>query len=229
METQRTAVYRHNVFRTLSIGPARQGLHYTAKSNTRTNIFHGAIGLSTETGELLQVCESYILTGHLAHGAMGAVFEEMGDIGYYLMVLAKMLRVKVPAASKRVALKGTLAKGILDLNSHATMILSIAKKTLYGVAMLQVGETGYPGVDKISQAGADYTRSQLMKGHVEAALHTFWAVSRPLTGYAPEAIFGGNIAKLSARYGAGKFEHCAALAPHDAKQQQAIALSAVKK
>jgi hypothetical protein len=185
---------------------------------------HGAVGLSTEVGELVEACSQFLLTGRFNQEDRGPIFEEMGDIGYYLIVLAKTLKVKVPASSKKIMLKGTVSAAILALNGYSTLILSASKKSFYGIATAK-DKYGVARVDAPVQDKTDLAQQEKMRMWVEEAILLFWALCPALTTHKPDVVFGGNIAKLSARYGAGKFDHSAALKPHNAKQQQDTAMS----
>jgi hypothetical protein len=214
-------VYRANVLKTLSVKPAKLGLKYASRNTNRTNIMHAAIGLATEAGELVEGLTPYILGAERLSEKMKVnAFEEMGDLGYYMMVLAKTLKVKLPTSSKKVRLKGmTRSAAILEILRLSMVAANMAKKVFYGPVMTEA-ERGESTTD--SEEGADTKKHEVIDTDKTAALYAereakiteamnefvplYWALCYDLFEVPPSYVFVANIAKLSKRYGEGIFQ-----------------------
>lgn len=219
--------YRKNVFKTLSIKPAKIGLRHVAKNTLRTNVFHASIGLGTEGGELVAGLASYITgSSRITPEMLVNAFEEMGDLGYYMSVLCKCLKVKLPASSKKVKLKGmTRSEAVLKLMSYTAAIADLAKKNMYGVSTKPItkevsSETVDPLGNKTTivslQIAEVYdpvetelvwsTRRDKIKAILqEQFVPLYWALCFDLFDAPPANVFVGNIGKLSKRFEKGFF------------------------
>lgn len=222
-------LYRKNVFKTLSIKPAKLGLKFVSRNTVRTNVFHAGLGLFTEAGEFVTGLAPYLLgSSKLTEPMKVNAFEEMGDMGYYLAVLAKSLKVKLPSSGKKVKLKGmTRSEAILKLLAASSEIGDLCKKSLYGPKMVEktrekvvqvVDGTGKPtGKSDLTSEVVlvpDPALTELMYVERHAAIATilrekfipvYWALSYDMFEVPPSNLFVGNIAKLSKRYGEGTF------------------------
>lgn len=198
--------YKRAVMKTLSVKPAKEGMKVMMRKIATLNVAHGIVGLKSETGELLEGLQPYLL-GHqlndtMRHNAM----EELGDCAYYMTVLCRTLHVSLPASTKKVALKGmTLSKALLDLDKIATDLLDQFKKTFYGREL---------NIETITK---------LLKEFVPL----YYAVCFTLFGAPVAVVMDGNIAKLSARYPKGYFDNDAQHA-RDKKKELAAMDAAVK-
>ena len=245
--------YRKNVFKTLSIKPAKEGVKYAARNTARINLFHATTGLATECMELVKGLTPYILEGKVSAEAKDNAFEELGDVGYYLNVLAKTLKLKAPSSTKKVKLVGTRAKALLDLLGHAETLLSIQKKVFYGLKtkdiVKNVAASPAKGLkpaqeahaktmqvlDAEAQDAVDVARAAAMLEPLNAAIGVFYALCFDMFNVAPAAVYAGNIAKLAHRYPEGFFEVAKANAVKDtgtevkkAKAAAAVVDSAAK-
>jgi len=148
------ALYRKNVLKTLSLKPAKLGLKYVLKNQRTVNILHTAVGLSTEVGELFAGLSDYISGASRFTDDMRVnAFEECGDIGYYVVALAKQLKAKIPGSGKKVKLKGTRTAALLELLRLSTDILSLNKKVFYGPKMSVLKEHREKKVFDVDAAG----------------------------------------------------------------------------
>lgn len=226
------ALYRKNVFKTLSIKPAKDGVKYAARNTARINLLHAGTGFATEVMEFTVGLSSYILDGRLTKEAKDNAFEELGDIGYYLMVLAKTLKIKPPTSKRKLKLIGTPSRAILDLLSKAEEVLSLQKKVYYGVKLKEVkavdGKT-LIRVDAEAQKAVDAKRAEDMKKPVAEAYELYFKIVYSLFGVTPSAIYAGNIAKLAHRYPDGFFTTVSANAVKDTPKEVAVAKEAAAK
>lgn len=239
-----TALYRRNVFKTLGVKPAKAGLRYASRNTARTNVLHAAVGLATEVGELIEVMENYLLIGRSTAEEKNLALEEMGDFAYYMMVMAKITKAKVPGSGKKLKLEGTRGAALLNLQRLIIGdkgVLDIAKKAVFHGPVMT--ETMAPektrkikGVDVViaahavavmdvaAQAAADVLIMASMKAKIEAVIDLFYRLTFDMFGQPPAYVFAGNIAKLELRYGGGVFEHAKAKAVVD-KAGEAAAIA----
>ena len=224
------ATFRKNVFKTLSVKPAKLGLRNVAKNTNRTNIMHASIGIATEAMELVVGLGPYLLGSSKLTDTMKVnAFEEMGDLGYYLAVLAKSLKFKLPSSSKKVRLKGmTRSEAVLQLLEASSLIGDVAKKNFYGPVMKKrviervldikdaksgavvSQETHSTEVDVVDPEATD---AQILKRDerlrellTEKFIPLYWALCYDMFEVPPANVFVGNIAKLAKRYGEGFFQ-----------------------
>ena len=222
------SVYKSNVFKALSIKPAKLGLKYVSRNTSRTNVMHACLGMVTEAGELIQGLTPYILGASKLTDPMKVnAFEEMGDIGYYMMVLAKTLKIKLPTSSKKVRLKGmTRSAALLELLSLCVSMSNMSKKVFYGPVMTTATrektitnlnpDGTVAGLEKVNETyeviNAESTqalyaeRDALVVGYMNELVPLYWALCFDMFEVPPSHVFVGNIAKLSKRYGEGFFQ-----------------------
>lgn len=226
------ALYKRNVMSTLSVAGAKLGMKQVIRQTPRMNVFHAAIGLCTEVGELVQGLAPYLdgsskITDQMKVNA----FEECGDIGYYLTVVSKFLKVKLPGAGKKVKFKGiTRTQAVHQLVVLASMILDIQKKYMYGPVMVQTtvtrtkkvydldpdgkkldtfnvvqAEVQQPVVDKEATKALYEDRDVKCRVFVEEFAAVYWAFVYETFGVPPANVNVANIAKLQVRYPDHKF------------------------
>lgn len=179
-----TARYKRNVFRTLSIKGAKAGLRGVARSTLHTNVAHAIVGLNTEVGELFEGLQPYLLGFQLRDEMKQNAFEELGDFSYYMIVLAKALKLKVPGSGKKTKLVHmTKTEALLKINGLSVDLLDQFKKTFYGREL---------DLEKIAPIAQEI-------------LNLYWPLVYDLLGVTPAVVFEGNIAKLEKRYPDGMF------------------------
>lgn len=237
------SIYKANVFKTLSVKPAKAGLRYVSRNTNRTNIMHAALGLVTEAGELVEGLTPYILGAERLSEKMKInAFEEMGDLGYYMMVLAKTLKIKLPTSSKKVRLKGmTRSAAILEILRLSSAMANLGKKVFYGPVMSEaerektvtnLGEDGKPTgttktmekyevVDDAKTVALYAERESKAVEYMNEFVPLYWALCYDMFEVPPSFVFVANIAKLSKRYGEGFFQLSEAEA-RDLEEEQAI-------
>jgi hypothetical protein len=173
--------------------------------------------------------QQYILEGIMTPEAKDNAFEELGDFSYYTVgVLAKELKVKVPSATKKMKLVGTIGHGLLELDVLATAVLSLAKKNFYGVALKEHHENGEArmALDVEAQEAKELANQTQMALKVEQAITLFYQLVYAIFGEAPDVVFAGNIAKLALRYPDGFFDTDTALSDKDTPAEVAKAKAA---
>lgn len=222
-------LYRKNVFKTLSVKPAKLGLRTVSSNTKRTNVMHCATGFHTEVSEFV-VGMAGVITGasRLTDEIKLHLFEELGDALYYTTVLARELKVKLPASTKKVKLKDmTRSAAAMQLLGYASKVGDLAKKNFYGPKM-KAGEVPkftytdvkdadgkvietlqkpkeYFVVDKEATEALFTERHAKIAALLEQAVPLLWALSFDLFGVPPSDVMAANISKLSKRYGEGFF------------------------
>lgn len=127
------AQFKKAVFKTLEIKPAKEGLRRIARKSATVNVAHSIVGLKTATGEMVKALEPYVLGMQLNDALRQEAKVKAGDVAYYLTVLAKVARVKMPSTNRKVQLKGkTLTKALLELDAIAVDLLDEYKETFIG-------------------------------------------------------------------------------------------------
>lgn len=221
--------YRKNVYKTLSVKPAKAGLRFVVRNTIRVNLFHASTGLASEAMELVNAMSDYLIgASQLTDKMKVHAFEEMGDFGYYLVVASKSVKAKLPGSGKKLKLKGmTRSAAVLDLHKAASDILDLAKKNFYGPKMIQttkVAPVKHYGDDgkvtgitdeqvtvetvdlQATQAMYDERMEKIKQIIEERIVPLYWSLCYDLFEVPPANLFVGNIAKLSKRYGEGFFQ-----------------------
>lgn len=218
-------LYRKNVMRTLSIKPAKLGLMVTARNTERTNVQHCIDGFVSETLEFFKAMRPYVEGQQLSKvnlkGSDGVVIE-LGDVGYYLAVLCKVLKLKAFSAKKKVKLETTITAAMMDLLACASDLADLAKKTYYGPKTTsivkqvknpktqEVSDKTVIVVDKEAEAAAWTERKALMVPLIERAAELHSMLCLAILGTTTAPVNMANILKLAVRYPEGYFELIAA-------------------
>lgn len=217
-----TNQFKGNVIKTLSQKPARAGLRHLAGNQVRTNIAHCITGFADEVSELFGAMRGYILGEQFSDQMRKDATEEFGDIAYFLVTLAKQLKVKVPSAGKKLKLEGTRLAAMLDLQADAQYMLDLQKKYYYGVQTkdepyeagvrkLKGVDTPYPAgtrkvLDKDAQRDYDEAFQKKIAERLPQALDKFQRLVFDTLQQPLGFIFDTEMAKLQVRYPNGEFD-----------------------
>lgn len=211
------STYKSNALKTLSVKPAKDGLRHMAKNTLRTHLAHGIVGFSAEVGEYMESLYPYILGNQMTPAVAERAFDEMGDVGYYLVVLAKVAKVKVPGTGKKTKLVGmTRTEAILSLHQVSIALLGLHQKSLYKGVQPTPEE----------QAVVDAQRLEAIQKLVAYAITLYWPLCFDMFGVPPADVLQANIVKLSARYPDGYFSMTAHEARDKKKEAQAVKAAA---
>lgn len=193
------AAYTRDVFKTLSkdstiklddgltkkVKGPKFGLKAIMSKSAQLNAFHGVVGFKTETGEVLEGMSKYLLGHQITPQEKFNLLEELGDVSYYLTVIAKVMRFKLPSANRKQHLsKTTVPEALLRLDVLSTMALDLFKKAFYGK------EVDYSGLGPI----------------VLESFGVVYGIAGDCLGVEPSLVRESNIAKLSKRYPEGFFD-----------------------
>jgi hypothetical protein len=179
-----SATFKRDVFRTVGVKTAKFGLRNTARSNADANLFHGIMGLNTEVGGMLQGLQPYLLGFQLSPELLQNAFLSLGGVGYYAVMVAKTLKVKVPGAGKKSKLKDmTPTEALLTLDQLAGDLLYAA------MGVFHSGE--------VSKADAAVAIEQFMK--------VLWPVAYDLVSVPMSDVFENYVERIAPAYPVGLF------------------------
>lgn len=212
--------FRRNVGKTLTVKPTKVALRTVSKNTARTQIAQGSVALKGHTGQLLQVMGQYLLGLPQTQEMKDDAFHVLGNIGYDLTALSRVLKVKLPSATKKAKLVGTRGAAILQLDSLATDLLRQAEKGLFVcpkmttvkkmVPMPQKGgakeERNVEVVDTEADATAEQDRQVQMKSFLSGAVDVFWRLCFDMTGQPPAAVLEAKLARMKQEYPAIEFD-----------------------
>lgn len=202
------ATYVKNALKTFSNRPAQLGLRRAASNLRRTHLMHAGMGLLSEMAEVFEVLQPWLLGAEQLNPQMKSYAkDELGDVGYFMAVLAKRLKVRLPGAGKKLRLKqGTPSEALHEMLTLANRIASLQKKNFYGPAMkTTLSEAGRPQVDVEATVAQERERYAKMSALVASFAKLYWPVCNELFGEAPASLFEANIKKLAVRYPEGFF------------------------
>jgi len=212
--------FRRNVGKTLTPKLTKTALRLVSKNTARTQTAQGAVGLKSHTGQLLQITSQYLLGLPQTQEMKDQAFVTLGDIGYNLTVLARVLKVKLPSTTKKAKLVGTRGAAILQLDSLATDLLRQTEQGLFVspkmtmvkkmVSMPQKGgakeERDVEVVDAEADQAAEADRQNQMKSFLSGAIDVFWRLCFDMTGQAPVAVLEAKFARMKTEYPAVTFD-----------------------
>jgi len=206
--------FKRNVMRTVSARMAKAGLHNATRKVVGTNVLHAIVGLNTEVGALLQSMQPFLLGNQMKPQWIEDAYTPFGGVSYYVMMLAKSLKLKIPGSGKKVKLVGmTKTEGLLALNNMSVDLLYHAMAVLQGNAM-------------------DF---DTLQADVSNIIGVLWPLMFDLLGVPPAVVFENYCARLEAAYPQGLFSNdkdevnMALVAVHDIEMEQIASLKPVKK
>lgn len=179
-----SATFKRDVFRTVGVKTAKFGLRNTARSNADANLFHGIMGLNTEVAGMLLGLQPYLLGFQLNKELLQNAFLSLGGVGYYTVMVAKTLKVKVPGAGKKSKLKAmTPTEALLTLDQLAGDMLYAA------MGVFHAGE--------VTKPDAAVAIEQFMK--------VLWPVAYDLLGVPMSEVFENYVERIGPAYPPGLF------------------------
>jgi hypothetical protein len=221
--------YLKNVMRTLSTKQAQLGLRYAAAKLNRTHFMHATIGLSSEMVEVFTALSPWLLGARQWNKDFEVMArDELGDVGYWVRVLAKLLKVKLPSSTKRIKLKGmTKSEALFKMNAIAGQLASLGKKNFYGPQMMESTKKTPTGktrlvIDKDSTQAVEQERFNKARALLEEFVPLYWQVSFELFHEPPAELFVENFAKLSERFPKGYFDAKAEAEKDPVKEAMAV-------
>ena len=212
--------FRRNVVKTLPVKATKTALRMVSKNTARTQVARGSVALKGHTGQLLQSTGQYLLGLPQTQEVKDEATKVLGDIGYDLTALARVLKVKLPSSTKKSKLVGTRGAAILQLDSLATDILRQAEQSLFVsptmttvkkmVPMPQKGgakeERNVDIVDVAAEQAAEMERQTQIRSFLTGAIDVFWRLCFDLTGQPPVAVLDAKFARMKKDFPAITFD-----------------------
>lgn len=179
-----TAKFRRNVMRTVSPKIAKAGLRNAVRTTSNVHVLHAIVGLNTEVGALLQSMQPFLLGFQLNQDVLSGSFTTMGGVSYYLMLLAKVLKVKVPGSGKKLHLSTlTKTEALLKLQELSCDLMYQAMKVFHGES-----------IDMES-----------VKALTQGMIGLMWPLTYDLFNVTPSVVFEDYNNRLSAGFPEGLF------------------------
>jgi len=206
--------FRKNAMKTVATKPAKLGLRVVSKNTARTNIAKATVSLAANTGSLVQALNQYVLGLQLTQEMKDRAFVAMGDVGYDLTILCRVLKCKMPASTKKSKLVGTRTAALLTLNGLATDLLRVVEhgtfdgpkmqKIMKSVVLPNKGGTKEEReVDVVAvpeEAAAEADRQKQMASLLAGAVDTYWRLAYDLFGQPPAVLFADKFKRMEKQY-----------------------------
>jgi hypothetical protein len=212
----KTDLFLKNSMKTLSTRPAQIGLRYTAANLKRTHMFHASVGMLDEMVEVFDLLQGYLSgSSQWNPSRIPQITDELGDVGYYMVVLARQLKVRLPASTRNLKLRKlgvTQTEAMYQmLQLSGTIVSQYKKKVFYGPVMVPTGKATSNGepkvtVDRKATAMADAVRDAKARQALTQFVPLYWGVVHAMLNVPPSDVFDKIIAKLALRYPDGTFD-----------------------
>ena len=206
-------MYRKNVLKTFNTKSSKLALKTVARNTGRTNLLVAMVGLRYETGNLFRDLTPYICGIPTTQEMTDSAYYSMGNIGRYLVVLAKLLKVKTPTASKKAKLTGTRTAALLSFSSTVTDMMGVYNAFFnYGVAtqvvekQVVIPSTGAKELRNVTQldvemeTSAEAMRQADMSKFLSAAIDIYWRLCFDMFKVPPAVVFENNLTYLMTQY-----------------------------
>lgn len=208
------ATFRKNVMKTVDTKAAKLSLRLTGKNTLRANVAHAAVFLKADTGHLLQSLSHYVLGSQFNQEMKDYATTSLGDIGYDLIVLCRMLKVKMPTSTKKSKLVGTRTAALLLLDGITTDIMVQAGRGMFcGPKMTKVKkivvlpnkggakeEREVSVVDIETEKAEEGERQETIKSLLHGALDVYWRLCFDLLQQPPAVAMADKFARMQTAY-----------------------------
>jgi hypothetical protein len=208
------SMFRRNVTKTMATKATKTALRVVSKDTIRTQVAATTVALKKHTGQLLQIVGPYLLGLPQTQEMKDAAFKTLGNVGFDLTGLARALKVKLPASTKRIKLVGTRGAALLQLDSLATDLLTQVEQGLFArpqmttvtkmVPMPQKGgakeERQVEVVDTGAEFSVEQTRRTAMQSFLTGALDVYWRLCLDMTGEPPAAVLAAKFTRMQQEY-----------------------------
>jgi hypothetical protein len=213
-------LFRKNVMKAHLVKPAKLGMRYASKNSVRTATTRGAVALRYASGNLLHALGPYILGMQFNQEMKSAALIAMGDVGAELVYLGKILKVKIPTATKKVKLSGTRTAALLQLDMLVNDILGqIDQGVFCGPKMCYVKkEVVMPTkggakemrdvevIDREAEGEAEKARTSNLRSLLESAVDLYWRLCYDMFKDTPAKVFDNKVDRLKSEFPKVEFE-----------------------
>jgi hypothetical protein len=190
-----------------------------SRNSTQAVMAQSIVALKRDMGSLFQSVGKYILGFQMTQQMKDSAYHYLGDIGADLSVLCKMLKVKMPSATKKIKLTCTRTAALLQLDGLTTEMLSMVEAGVFtSPKMVKVKkmvmipakgtkeEREVDVVDAVAETTAAEGRAIILRSLLESALDLYWRVCYDITGETPSGVFDGKLQRMASEYPNVQFE-----------------------
>lgn len=174
----------------------KASLRYAAKTTTRTVLGSAALNFVTSVTQMVSENKNYIL-GTTSMNPKTAELDLVA-VGEALLVFTKVLKIKVPALTKKQRLNGTRGAAMLELLAIAHCVSAEANHLLFGklVTNMQKKDVKIPATGKTElrevpvvdvEEAAEVTHATItaMREVVKEAAGIYWPLCYNMLGKSP--------------------------------------------
>lgn len=206
----KSETFKKNVLKTMTVKSVKLGMRVASKNSTRTVLATATVGLKRDVGNLIRGLSQYVLGMQMNQGMKEAALLNMGDVGANLVVLAKVLKVKVPTSTKKAKLAETRTAALLQLDGASTDMLAIVAESVFTapkmvtvkkmVVMPTKGgikeERDVQVIDSEADKAAETARVAQLKTLLESAVDVYWRLCFDIFGIAPAEVFKNKLGRM---------------------------------
>ncbi len=215
--------FRRYVSKTLTTKSVKTAIRTVSRNTQRTQIAHATVALKGNSGRLIQNMSQYLLGVQTSQEMKDEVFQTLGDIGYDLAVLARVLKVKLPSSTKKSKLIGTRGAALLQFDGLTTNLLHQVEQGVFVSPKMTTikkmvtnpskggvkEERDVEVVDVEADKAAEAARQNDMKPLLSGAIDVYWRLCFDVTGKAPEAVLDAKFERMKAQFPNVVFESVA--------------------
>lgn len=215
-----SGTFRKNVMRSMDAKAAKLGLKNVAKNTQRTSMVMTAVLFASHVGQLIQALSQYILGLQLSSEMKDTARTAMQDIGFDLAAFCRVLRISMPASTKKSKLSGTRTAAVLQLWSAATAILTTVSTGVFSGPKMKIvtkmvtipskagakEERQVSVVDPDLEKGAESERQESIKAAVGVAIDVYWRICYDLFETPPWTLFDEKMERMKVEFPHVEFE-----------------------
>jgi hypothetical protein len=212
--------FRKNVMKTVNTKAAKAGVRQVSRNTLKANLSHAGVGLAVSVGNVVQALSKYVLGEQIKQEMKDDALIEMGNVGYHLVVLARLLKVKLPSSTKKIKLVGTRTAALIELQGVTTDLLEVVAHGLFDapptmtvkkmVVMPNKGgakeERDTQVIDVAQEAAKDHERLMALFGMVTDAVQLYWKLCFDTFGHPPVIAFENKFARMQKEFPGIEFD-----------------------
>ena len=176
--------FKRCVWSTQSPRTVKMSIRRATMQRTATQVLYGLMGISTETGGLMQVLSPFLAGNQLTPEIHQNAFEAFGGVMYYTILLSRYVHVKTPVGKKPFPLRGmTKTEAVFRLSNIAADMQYMAMGAFLGTPIKQT---------EVAEALTQF-------------IAILWPLACDLLGLSIQDILDDYIARISPAYPDGIF------------------------
>lgn len=212
--------FRKNVMKTVNTKTVKAGIRQVSRNTLKANIAHSGVSLAVGVGNLVQALSQYVLGEQIKPEMKEDALIEMGNVGYHLVVLARVLKVKLPSSTKKIKLQGTRTAALIELQGVVTDFLEIVGLSLFEapptttvkkmVVMPNKGgakeERDTQVIDVAAEAAKDQLQQTALAAMLTDAVQLYWKLCFSTFEQPPVIAFENKFARMQKEYPGIEFD-----------------------